>query len=130
MPKRGNAVVIDYLVLLFNKSFDCGTFTLEWCKSIIVPIHKKGDMNNPDNHRGIALTSVVSKVYTHILNRRLTNWAEREDTLIEEQAGFRSGYSTVDHIFTLYALSKNISRKTLNFMRHLLTLKQPSILIL
>ena len=61
-------------------------------------------MNNPDNHRGIVITSVVSKVYNHILNRRLTNWAEREDKVIEEQAGFRSGYSTVDHIFTLYAL--------------------------
>ena len=68
-------------------------------------------MNNPDNYRGIALTSVVSKVYNHILNRRLTNWAEREDKVIEEQAGFRSGYSTVDHIFTLYALVQNYLMK-------------------
>ena len=102
--KHGNAVVIDYLVLLFNKFYDCGTFPLESCKSIIVPIHKKGDLNNSDNYRGIVLTSVISNVYTHILNRRLTNWAEREDKLIEEQTGFRSGYSTVYHIFTLYAL--------------------------
>ena len=68
------------------------------------PFTKKGDRNNPDNYRSITSTSVVSKVYTHILNRRLTNWAEREDKLIEEQAGFRSDYSTMDHIFTLYAL--------------------------
>ena len=81
-----------------------GIFTKEWSKSIIVPIHKKGDANIPDNDRGIALTRVLSKVYTHVLNKRLTRWAEQEETILEQQAGFREGYSTVDHIFTLYGL--------------------------
>ena len=91
-------------------------------------IHKKGDMNNPDNYRGIALTSVVSKVYIHILNRRLTNWAEREDKLLEEQAGFRSGYSTVDHICTLYALVQKYLMKNSKLYVAFVDLKKPSIL--
>ena len=66
-----------------------------------MPIHKKGDVNQPDNYRGIALTSVISKVYTHILNKRLSEWAEVEEKILEEQAGFRAGYSTVDHIFSV-----------------------------
>ena len=82
--------VLDFLVLVFNKLFETATFPVEWSKSIIVPIYKKGDANNPDNYRGIALTSVVSKVYTHILNRRLSTWAEREEKIVEEQAGFRA----------------------------------------
>ena len=50
------------------------------------------------------MTRVLSKVYTHVLNKRLTRWAEQEETILEQQAGFREGYSTVDHIFTLYGL--------------------------
>jgi hypothetical protein len=104
MLKSANQTVVNFLVELFNKLFEQGIFPKDWCTSIIIPIHKKGDTNLPDNYRGVALTSVVSKVYTHILNRRLTRWAEREEKLVEEQAGFRTGYSTVDHIFTLYSI--------------------------
>jgi hypothetical protein len=117
MLKSANSHVIDYLVTLFNKLFDSGTFPSDWANSIIIPIFKKGDNNNPDNYRGIALTSVLSKVYTYILNKRLTEWSNKESKLLEEQAGFRSGYSTIDHIFTLYALvQKYLLRNTKLFV--------------
>eukprot|EP00745_Piridium_sociabile_P004303 TRINITY_DN1254_c0_g1_i4.p1 TRINITY_DN1254_c0_g1~~TRINITY_DN1254_c0_g1_i4.p1 ORF type:complete len:981 (+),score=112.61 TRINITY_DN1254_c0_g1_i4:2532-5474(+) len=113
MLKHSSPLVVDFLVVLFNKLFDEGIFPLDWAKSIIIPLHKKGDINNPDNYRGVALTSVLGKVYTNILKRRLTKWAEREEKIIEEQAGFRSGYSTIDHIFTLYSLvQKYLLRNT------------------
>ena len=82
-------VVTDFLVKLFNKAFDGGTFPREWSRSSIVPVHKKGDVNQPDNYRGTALTSAISKVYAHILNKRLSEWAEVEEKILEEQlAGF------------------------------------------
>ena len=89
---------------LFNKIFDGGMFPREWSKSIIVPIHKKGDVNQPDNYRGIALTSVISKVYTNILNKGLSEWAEMEEKMIEEQAGFRAGSSTLYAMVQKYLL--------------------------
>ena len=107
--------VADFLVQLFNKLYDEGIFPKEWSKSIIVPIHKKGDANIPDNYRGIALTSVLSKVYTHILNKRLTGWAEQEEKILEQQPGFRAGYSTIDHIFTLYGLVKKHLQRHMKF---------------
>ncbi|MCB4748423.1 MAG: hypothetical protein LGB54_07550 [Sulfurovum sp.] len=104
MLKYVDQNVAGFLVQLFNKLCDEGIFPKEWSKSITVPILKKGDANILDNYRGIALTSVLSKVYTHILNKRLTGWEEQEEKILEQQAGFRTGYSTMDHIFTLYRL--------------------------
>lgn len=111
MLKQGSDVVIDFLVDLFNQLFDTGTFPREWSKSVIVPIHKKGDVNKTDNYRGVALTSIVGKVYTHILNKRLTKWTEQNNKIVEEQAGFRAGHSTVDHIFTLFSIVQRFLQK-------------------
>ena len=73
---------------------------------------KKGDDKNPDNYRGMSLLSVVSKVFTAILNNLLYTWAKHEQKISKEQAGFRKGYSTVDHMFTLTSMiSKKLNCK-------------------
>ena len=39
-----------------------------------------------------------------MINERLTKFVDLNEIIGEEQAGFRSGYSTQDHIFTLHAI--------------------------
>jgi len=99
MPENG----IEFLVKYFNRLFDTGTYPDLWVESVIQPIHKKGDVNSPNNYRGISLLNVCSKIYSHILNKRLNEWAETNNVISEAQAGFRRNYSTCDHIFTLMA---------------------------
>ena len=106
MLKVAVPVIVPYLKNIFNVLFDKGVFPEEWSKVIIIPLHKKGDKNNPDNYRGILLLSILSKVFTHIINSRLTHWTESNSVLNDAQAGFRKGRSTVDHMFTLYAATK------------------------
>ena len=106
------------------KLYDEGIFPTEWFKSIIVPIHKKGDANIPDNYRGIALTGVWSKVNTHILNKRLARWAEQEEKNLEQRAGFIVGYSTVDHIFTLYGLVQRYLQRNIKLYVAFVDLKK------
>ena len=72
-----------------------------------MPILKKGDNLIPDNYRGISLLSIVSKVFTAVLNKRLYNWAEIENKISFEQAAFRKKFSTTDHIFTLVTIIRN-----------------------
>ena len=103
MLKAAEPEITPFLAKYFNVLFSSSQFLSEWTKAIIIPLHKKGDVNNPDNCREISLLSVVSKVYTHIINSRLTVWAESNFVLTDAQAGFRNGRSTVDHIFTLHA---------------------------
>lgn len=45
------------------------------------------------------------------MNKRLTERINETEKIVEEQAGFRSGYSTTDHIFTLLAIiQKSLSQ--------------------
>jgi len=96
-----------FLTKLFNRLYDLGTFPDMWSRSVIFPLFKKGNPNCPENYRGISLLSIVSKLFTSILNKRLYTWAEVEEKISVEQAGFRRGYSTIDHIFTLISMIKN-----------------------
>ena len=97
---------------LFNKFFDESICPSSWAEGIIIPIFKKGEHTDQNNYRAITLSSILGKVFTIILNKRLTKWAESNKIISENQAGFRKGHQTFYHIFTLQTLAKQyISKK-------------------
>ena len=92
-------------VRLFNVVLKSGHIPDSWSLGYIFPIYKnKGAKKDPDNYRGITLLSCISKLFTSLLNSRLTKFLDSYGTLNEEQAGFRAGYATTDHIFVLDAI--------------------------
>ena len=105
--KLAKPKITKYLLKLFNKIYTNSHYPLEWAKSIIIPIHKKGNRLSLDNYRGISLLCVTSKLFTAILNNRLYTWMENNMKICEEQAGFRRQFSTIDHIYTLYSIVNN-----------------------
>ena len=107
MFKYSPSCLTKYLVKLFNAIYDTGVFPAAWRRSTIVPIHKKGGVNLPENYRGISLTSVFSKIFTGVLNKRPQTWASDNFLISEEQAGFRKGYATVDNVFILHSLIRD-----------------------
>ena len=48
--------------------------------------------------------NICGKLYSYIINKRLTQWLEENSIIRESQAASRKRYSTVDHLFTLVAL--------------------------
>ena len=50
--------VLHFLTEYLSKLFNTGTFPSEWSESVILPIYKKGDVNFPNNYRGISLLNV------------------------------------------------------------------------
>ena len=91
--KAAEDSLVPFLVKYFNNLLKEGSFPVEWTKAIIVPLHKKGDPNDIDNYRVIALLSVLGKVFTFILNKLLTEWTDSNDVLSDAQTGFRKTYS-------------------------------------
>lgn len=65
-------------------------------------IHKKGDIRNCENYRGITVTSTCSRLYGRILKNLIEQ--EYQGSGGEEQCGFRAGRSCMDHIFCLKQL--------------------------
>ena len=101
--------MIDVLHKLFQLLFDSGKIPTEWRKAVICPILKdsSSDKRMPLNYRGISLLSCISKVYSALINKRLTSHLEQNNLLADEQNGFRKDRSCEDHVFTLNSIIKN-----------------------
>ncbi|KAK6760344.1 hypothetical protein RB195_021715 [Necator americanus] len=70
-----------------------------WKTSRTVLIHKKGDREDLRNYRPICLLSVLYKVFTKIILTRISRTLDEAQP--QEQAGFRQGFSCIDHIQTV-----------------------------
>ena len=57
------------------------------------------------------LLSTLGKLFSRILNNRLTLWAEEYFVYIEAHAGFRAGMSTVDNVFVLHGIINHLLSK-------------------
>ena len=101
--KNASVFIIPFLVKFLNEIFDKGIYPNFWSESIILPLYKKGNVNNPSNYRGISLSDASSKIYGIIINNRIQKWVDQNNITGEQQGGFKSGYSCVDHVFTLLA---------------------------
>lgn len=94
-----------FVTKLINVVLSTGIVPTNWCVGIIKPLYKKkGSVEDPDNYRGITLLSCLGKLFTACINHRLTVYLDWLGILGEEQAGFRAGYSTLDHLFVLNPL--------------------------
>ena len=100
-------MLADPLCKLFNFIFENNLYPGSWTRGIVVPVPKKGDLSDVNNYRGITLTSILSKIYSHILDNRLRSWVDDINILNECQFGFMQNKSTVDCLFILQSVVKN-----------------------
>jgi hypothetical protein len=66
----------------------------EWKESITVPIYKKGDKTDCNNHRGITLLSTTYKILTNNLLSMLT--PKVKEIISDRLGGFRRKKSTTE----------------------------------
>jgi Reverse transcriptase (RNA-dependent DNA polymerase) len=76
----------------------------------LVPIHKGGSKKEVSNYRTIMIASIFAKVLGGLLEARLSSWVEAHMKRAPSQAGFRPGFSTLDHILCLRVLQEQAKR--------------------
>ncbi|EYB88154.1 hypothetical protein Y032_0252g247 [Ancylostoma ceylanicum] len=105
MLKWSERSLVPRFTGLFNQCLYSGLVPEKMADSITILLHKKGDSADLKNYRPISLLSVLYKLLTKVINQRIENILDAEQS--REQAGFRKGYSTVDH---LHAMNELIER--------------------
>ena len=122
-------IIGSHLCDIFNAILNSGYFPEKWMEGVIVPLHKKGDINSVNNYRGITLVSCLSKLFTTVLNNRITKFCENNNVISDAQFGFRKGRSTIDALYILSSMVQNyIFEKKNVYIVYLLTLVNVSIL--
>ena len=106
----------EILEALFNKIFETNLVPTIWLKFLIKPIPKGGDTDPrvPLEYRGISLLSTVGKLYSSILNDRISEHLEKNNILEDEQNGFRKKRSCLEHIYVLSTIIKIRKAKKLS----------------
>jgi hypothetical protein len=89
------------LAHVINLSFVEGIFPEKLKLSIVKPLFKKGNKQDPSNYRPIALIPVISKILEKAFYTRMYGFLTKYDILCPEQYGFRGNKSTTQACFEL-----------------------------
>ena len=100
--KLGGDTIVETLTELYNKFLEEEKVVSSWMKAIVVLIHKGGDTTEVSNYRPTSLLSSLYNVFSNVIFQRLDSQISQP----REQAGFRKGYSTFDHLHVVNQLQE------------------------
>lgn len=97
--KHGGPLLHIYMSVAFTAMVRHSYVPTQFRSSYLVPIvkDKKGDKSDPENYRGIAVSSVLAKAFEYVLLRKVSHCMAPCD----QQFGFRRGHSCSDCSFVL-----------------------------
>lgn len=84
-----------------------GIFPEKLKVAIVRPFFKKGDKENMDNYRPIALLPIFSKIFEKVICNSVSKYFESNNLLAQEQKGFRKNKSINMAIFDLLQVIMN-----------------------
>lgn len=93
-------VTLNVLVYLINKSFQMGIFPSFLKISLVIPLHKGGDVDDPSNYRPISLIPTLAKIIEKLVKKRVLGFLISSKLLSSEQFGFQCNKSTNDAMFS------------------------------
>ena len=102
--KYGGEPIIQMFTNMFKRCLSEGKLPNSWKNASVILIHKKGDTADITNYRPISLLPITYKVLSQVILRRMLRTLDQHQP--REQAGFRSGCSTIDRIQVISQLQE------------------------
>ena len=96
------------IILLFNTCLKFNIYPTEWKNDILGPLHKSGEKTDPNNFRGICVSSCFGKLFNMVLRNRLEEKCLHDFEQSKEQISGQSGARTADHILVFHHIINKI----------------------
>lgn len=109
--KLGGSYIRTQIHHICNNVYTTHVPPKQWTNNIIIPIPKKGNLQEMKNYRGITLMSIAAKVYNKLLLNRIT--PHIDPILRNNQAGFRPQRSCIQQIHILRRLIEGANLRQL-----------------
>ena len=94
-------ILNSHLCYIFEKSLRYGIFPNSWKIATVVPLYKGGNKEDVSNYRPISLLPIPGKILEKIVHSKLLQFFDENNTLCDQQNGFRPNRSTMDSIVNL-----------------------------
>ena len=104
MIKFGQNTLLSRFKKIFNACLSLGHYPKLWAEGYITLLHKSGDSTDPNNYRGITITSAIGKLFNSILNSRLDTFLIKNNIINDCQIGFTKKARTSDHMFIIKSI--------------------------
>ena len=97
--KLGGNEALTQITKIFNTILKNRKIPPEWKEAKVIILHKKGDRRDIKNYRPISLLPHMYKLFTRVLQKRMEKILDANQP--REQAGFRKGFATTDHLHSI-----------------------------
>ena len=110
--KTAKLVIAGPTLKLFNKILDSSIYPSQWKYDILTPIHKSGGKDDPNNFRGVAVSSCFGKLFNKMLQKRLEKICHSKNAISDVQGSSKAGSRTSDHLLIVkFLIDKYVKQK-------------------
>ncbi|PKU43589.1 rna-directed dna polymerase from mobile element jockey-like [Limosa lapponica baueri] len=95
-------VLAEPLSIIYQQSWQTGVVPADWRLANVMPIHKKGQKDDPGNYRPVSLTSVPGKVMEQIILSAIMQCVKDTQAIRPSQHGFMRGRSCLTNLISFY----------------------------
>ena len=110
--KTAKSVIAEPTLKLFNTILESSIYPTQWKLDILTPIHKSGGKDDPNNYRGVAVSSCYGKLFNKMLQKRLEKACQVKNVISDVQGSSKSGSRTSDHLLIIkFLIDKYVKKK-------------------
>ena len=101
MLKHGANSLSRPLAVFFNAVFNSNLYPSQWKLDILGPLHKSGPLEDPNNFRGICVSSCLGKLFNTLIRQKLDAFCIKHCLINKYQGSGKKKSRTADHLMVL-----------------------------